>query len=128
MKTITIKKKNFNYYCGKKYDGMMGRCYRPSDRSYPKYGAAGIKVCSLWAKDINEFRCWLVKELNVLDISTSEFVENSKKYQLDRINPNGDYSPDNCRIVNAQTNVRNRQLTKGKQIISSEGEIIVFGD
>lgn len=118
------KEKDFKYVSGKKYDGMMGRCYRESDRSYSRYGERGIKVCASWIKDINIFRLWLLSELDRNNISIELFISNSKSYQLDRINTDGHYSPDNCRIVTPQVNARNKERTKGQKIISAEGEEI----
>lgn len=53
---MSKKGNNFNYLAGKKYDGMLGRCYRETDRSYKNYGARGIRVCSDWIQDINNFK------------------------------------------------------------------------
>jgi hypothetical protein len=121
-----VRKKDYNYYSNKKYDGMMGRCYRPSDKSYKTYGARGIKVCSAWIKDINQFRVWLLEMLNALDVSVEDFIKNPGNYQLDRIDPDGHYTPANCRISSPQNNTRNRRITKGKTIQSAEGDIYEF--
>ena len=77
------------------YRGMMDRCYRKKASNYKFYGARGIKVCEEW-HDIQEFEKW---------------VENSGYQEgltLDRINPNGNYEPNNCRWTNrkAQANKR----------------------
>ncbi len=119
------KVKSFTWVTGKKYDGMMSRCYRHSDISYKHYGYRGIKVCSEWIKDINQFRVWLAAELELMNISQGDFVQFSSKYQLDRIDVNGHYSPANCRLVDAQTNTRNSRRKK-LEVISAEGERIVI--
>lgn len=118
--------KDFNYYAGKKYDGMMGRCYRPSDRSYFNYGGRGIKVCSDWIKDINNFKSWLLGQIELLGIDIEYFVQNSNKLQLDRIDSESHYTPTNCRLINPQTNMRNRRcrVLNKKVLISAEGEKI----
>ncbi len=118
--------KDFNYISGKKYDGMMSRCYREKDSSFKTYGKRSIRVCSAWIKSIYEFRAWLRIELARLNITEHEFAENSGYWQLDRINPDVGYSPENCRIVDAQTNARNKHITKGRKIISLEGKEHVF--
>lgn len=117
-----MRKKDFNYYSGKKYDGMIGRCYRPTNRSYKNYGKRRIKVCSAWIKDIEAFRKWLASELSTMKISKEEFVENSSKIQLDRRDTNGHYTPENCRLVASQVNMRNRRATKYTKFESAEGE------
>jgi len=116
------KTKSFNYVVGRKYDGMMGRCYRESDRSYANYGGRGIGVCSKWIEDINNFKVWLMAELFKNGIMEVEFVKNSKIYQLDRIDVNGHYIPENCRIVNPQQNSRNKQ-TGMRTVRSAEGTV-----
>ena len=121
-----MKRKDFNYLSGKKYDGMLGRCYRESDRSYSTYGARGIKVCSEWLRDINVFRAWLLRELNILNISLEDFILNSKKYQLERLDPDNHYIPSNCTITSPQKNTRNRRGIRNKVLISAEGDRICF--
>ena len=118
------KKKHLNYFAGKKYDGMMGRCYRETDTSYKNYGGKGIRVCSSWIKEIKKFREWFRKELENKNISEEDFVLNSRIYQLDRIDAFGHYSPENCRIVSAQENSRNQRNRKFVKIKSAEGEVI----
>jgi hypothetical protein len=125
---IMAKVKSFNYFLNKRYDLMMGRCYRKSDKSHKSYGARGIKVCSDWIKDINNFKIWFTNELSKSNISKEEFMLNSKVYQLDRIDTNGHYSPLNCRIVNPQTNTRNRTKSKNRIIESAEGELFNFNE
>lgn len=118
------KVKNFTYVSGKKYDGLMGRCYRETDASYEQYGGRGIKVSSNWIKDINNFRAWLTDHLKNNNIEMDEFITNSAEYQLDRIDTNGDYVPENCRIVSCQVNIRNTRKRKKLKVISAEGEEI----
>ena len=118
--------KDFGYYSGKKYDGMMGRCYRTTDRSYKHYGELGVKVAAKWIKDINEFRAWLLAELERIGVSVEVFCATPGNYQLDRIDPNGHYTPQNCRIVNRQTNSRNQRHIRNKVVESAEGEEICF--
>lgn len=119
------KIKDFNYVSSKKYDGMMGRCYRTKDPSYANYGGRGIRVSGDWIKDINQFRAFLLRELENKNISIDEFVNSSAKFQLDRINVDGHYTAENCRLVSPQSNVRNRRASVlGKSITSAEGEVI----
>jgi len=118
------KKKHFGYVSLKKYDGMMGRCYREKDASYSNYGARGIRVAKEWILDINNFRSWLLLELDRLEINVEEFINNSSQYQLDRIDRSGHYTPNNCRLVSPQVNGRNRNSRKLDIIISAEGEEI----
>lgn len=116
--------KDFNYISGKKYDGMMGRCYRKTNASYKNYGLRGIAVCSSWIKDIEVYRKWIKEELAKMNIPIQRFIENPKDFQVDRIDVNGHYEPNNCRLSSKQQNARNRRTTKLKTVISAEGETI----
>lgn len=76
------------------YNGMMARCYNVKKGAYKHYGGRGIKVCEEW-HDIHSFIEW---------------CENNgfkPELQLDRINNEQDYSPDNCRFVTPTKNLRN---------------------
>ncbi len=121
------KKKDFNYTVGKRYDSMMGRCYRETDPSYKNYGGKGIRVTSEWIKDINAFKDWFAGQVVYqLGLTAEEFYEQKNNFHLDRIDPTGHYTPKNCRLVSPQKNVRNRKCTKGKTITSAEGEVYEF--
>lgn len=122
------KKKNFINLSGKRYDSMLGRCYRESDPSYKNYGLKGVKVCGEWLRDIESFRMWLLKELNRIEITVEDFVSKSGDYHLDRIDGNGHYTPNNCRLTSKQINARNKKNTKYKTLISAEGETIRFNE
>lgn len=118
---MTTKKRDFKYISGKKYDGMMGRCYRLTDGSFDGYGGRGIKVCSDWIQDIESFRDWVKNQLIEIGFTEEEFVAYPRKFSLDRINVNQHYEPNNCRLVSSQTQMRNTRRVK-RIVISSEGK------
>jgi hypothetical protein len=76
---------------------MRRRCNNPKDKDYFKYGAVGIKVCSEW-EDYLTF----AKDMG-------EPVGNET---LDRIDPNGNYEPSNCRWASCTTQARNIRIPK----------------
>lgn len=82
--------------------GMLNRCYEKSNKAYEYYGGKGIKVCDEW----NSFD----KFLNFYNWA----MENGYKegLQLDRIDVNKDYSPENCRWVTPVENARNQGIRK----------------
>lgn len=123
---MATRKKSLNYFLGKKYDGMMGRCYREKDISYVNYGARGIRVCSEWIKDVDSFRKWFIDELVKNKVELDQFLTRSKYYQLDRKDVNGHYTQENCRISSPQNNSRNKRILRGKTITSAEGEVYEF--
>lgn len=75
---------------------MHARCYDPTSSSYPDYGEEGIGVCEEW-DDVGEF---------IVDMGYRP-----EGLQLDRIDGDGDYTPDNCRWVTRKVNQNNRRNT-----------------
>lgn len=74
------------------WDRMTQRCNNPKDPSYRWYGERGIKVCDEWMNDRKSFIKWS--------------WENGYKdgLTIDRINPNGNYCPENCQWLSNQEN------------------------
>ena len=77
--------------------GMRDRCNRKSNQDYKYYGGKGIIVEDIWI-DYLEFKKW----------SILNGYEPNKNLQIDRIDSNKNYSPDNCRWVTPKINQRNR--------------------
>lgn len=89
---------------------IMTRCKNKNAKSYKAYGGRGIKVCSDW-EDYGEFRKWALS--NGYDANAS-----FGKCTIDRIDTNGDYSPENCRWVSMQKQQSNRS---NNHIITFQG-------
>ena len=77
-------------------EGMIERCTNPNHNKYKHYGARGISMCQEWLDSPQAFVDW------ALDNGFSP------ELQIDRIDNNKDYSPDNCRWVTVRDNIRNR--------------------
>ena len=80
------------------WQAMKNRCYNPKSESYKNYGARGIEVCKEW-QDRENFTIWAINN------------GYKKGLQLDRIDNNGNYEPNNCRWVTPKENSRNRRNT-----------------
>lgn len=79
---------------------MKERCYVKSQTSYHNYGGRGIKVCDEWQEFI-PFMKWAYE---------NGYDENAKRGEctLDRIDPNGNYCPNNCRWVSWDIQANNK--------------------
>ncbi|MEN6312767.1 MAG: hypothetical protein ABFD25_00810 [Clostridiaceae bacterium] len=79
---------------------MKNRCYNPKAKRFNRYGGRGISVCDEWLHRSKEFICWA---------RANGYNDN---LQLDRIDNDKGYSPDNCRWVTVRENSRNRRSNK----------------
>lgn len=84
------------------WKSMKGRCFCKSDKAYKNYGGRGISVCEEWQNDYVAFRTW----------AYSNGYRNDGKFQeftIDRIDVNGNYCPENCRIVPNSIQAKNKR-------------------
>lgn len=92
--------------------GMIQRCTNPRLRCFSRYGALGIRVHESWVRSFEAF---------------FEHVGErpSPEHEIDRIDNNGNYEPDNVRWVTRKVNCRNRRNNvrmtyKGKTMLLVE--------
>ena len=83
----------------KSWSMMKNRCLNPKAENYSYYGGRGIKICPEWTSDFARFY--------------SDMGERpDPSYSLDRKDPNGDYTKDNCRWASRTTQANNRRPRK----------------
>jgi len=88
---------------------MKSRCYNPKHNSFARYGGRGITICAEWLENPERFYNWC-KEHGY-----------RPGLQIDRINNDLGYSPENCRVV---TRAQNQHNTS--RVPYSEREVSVF--
>lgn len=76
------------------HHNMFNRCNNKNCDKYEYYGGRGITICEEW-KDLECFADWCIN---------NGYKEG---LQLDRINNDGNYEPNNCRFVTKSKQMRN---------------------
>lgn len=80
---------------------MHQRCENPNSKDFIWYGAKGVTVCEEWSlSNYPAFRAW------------AEANGYAPGLTIDRIDPTGAYSPDNCRWISIQAQQRNKRKSK----------------
>lgn len=77
---------------------MRQRCNNPSNARYASYGGRGIKVCPQWNESFAQF--------------AADMGAKPEGKSLDRINNDGDYTPENCRWATSDEQRRNMRQTR----------------
>lgn len=77
------------------WGSIKQRCNNKNSGGFRWYGARGIRVCEGWSKFAN-FRDWALQNGYNDDL------------EIDRIDNNGNYEPDNCQFISGKDNLRKR--------------------
>lgn len=85
------------------YASMMDRCYNKNCARYKDYGGRGVNVCVRWKGSFINFQ--------------SDMAPRPKGRSLDRINPDGNYEPGNCRWATTKLQGENRR-SNGQLLLS----------
>lgn len=97
------------------------RCYNKNSTVYKNYGGRGIIVCDDWRNNFQAFYDWAIAN----GYKEEKLPSGRNKYQIDRIDVNGNYEPLNCRWVTPKEQQRNRRNNK---IIDYKGEKKTFAE
>jgi hypothetical protein len=88
------------------WQNMRARCLNPNSLGYANYGGRGIKICPEW-ETFPGFQDW---------VHSSGWKDG---LSIERIDVNGDYSPDNCTWADAATQNANRRFVA----VAPDGEL-----
>lgn len=78
---------------------IKNRCLNPKDNAFRHYGARGVTVCDRWNESFDTFYA---------DMGPRP----SPKHSIDRIDNDGNYSPENCRWATQIVQHNNKRNTR----------------
>lgn len=97
------------------YKLILERCYNPKMTGYKDYGGRGIYMSEEWLNNPTDFFNW--------------YRENFfNDCQINRIDNNGPYSKDNCKLVTATENSRNRRNTRNYEAFGESKNLAAWAE
>lgn len=82
------------------WKSMHDRCYNPKSESRPRYGGRGIAVCDRWSTRAGGSFANFLEDMG----PKPDWADGG----IDRINPDGNYEPANCRWATMATQRQNQ--------------------
>ena len=89
------------------WGAMKQRCYYNKAQHRENYSMKGITVCEEWKNDYLAFRKWAYSHGYY---EQSKDIPHKEVLSIDRIDPNGNYCPENCQWISCDKNLRKRFL------------------
>ena len=93
---VVGKRESRLYSC---WVAMKDRCGNPNNQAYKNYGAKAIKVCDGW-ETFEGFRSW------ALENGYADYLT------IERIDPDRNYSPENCEWITKSENSRRAMMVR----------------
>lgn len=90
--------------------GMWQRCTNPNVKDYKNWGGRGIAVCDRW-KSFESFR--------------ADMGDRPTGQTIDRIDNDGNYTPQNCRWANRRTQAAN---TRVAVLVTLNGSVVTLSE
>jgi hypothetical protein len=90
------------------WTAIRSRCYCTSDLSYPDYGGRGIVMCERWRGPGG-----------LANFLSDMGAKPARDYSVGRIDPNGNYSPENCRWEN---DIQQAVSKRGVRLVEHNGK------
>lgn len=91
------------------WTNMITRTTNPNGTAFHRYGGRGIKMCPEWRRSFEAFQDWALANGYNEDLT------------IDRIDNDGDYTPDNCRWITWHEQFNHRSDTR---LITYKGETL----
>lgn len=94
----------------KSWSTMRERCTNPKKSSFKDYGGRGINVCDRWSTFENFY---------------ADMGDRPRGMTLERVNPDGNYEPNNCKWASSHEQARNKRSNRR---ITFNGETRIISD
>jgi len=87
---------------------MIARCENPKHVGWENYGGRGITICSRWRKSFTNF----LEDMGHRPPDPEDWNGKKAYWSIDRIDPEGNYEPDNCRWATPSEQTTNQRRNR----------------